>query len=226
MSESLPEIMRWKNYDPDTGVGDPSTPLTATRLNTYSESIEARTQAAVDAANDAVEAAEAAAAQAEDVVTGGLDASYARRDELVELQQETMSIEDGFVSTVLTASNIATTASFVAFVAPYPLIVTGVSLVAYGGATVAASDTNYWSISPRKVPAATGGTGWVNITTRTTRVTGGAAIGYRNPWFFDGEIFASNTLATGEYIDIAFIATGTPGAIGAPVAVTIQYRPV
>lgn len=66
MSEPLPEIPRLKNYDPETGIGDPSTPLSAGWMNPWLDRVEALGQEAVDRA-------EAAAAQAEEAASATTD---------------------------------------------------------------------------------------------------------------------------------------------------------
>lgn len=70
MSTPLPEISPWYDYDPVTGVGNPSTPVSATRLNVWSGEVRAVAQQAVDRS-------EAAAAEAEGYVTDGVDAATA-----------------------------------------------------------------------------------------------------------------------------------------------------
>lgn len=79
MSTPLPEIPRWKNYDPVTGIGDPSTPFSASVLNPWTDAVEARTQEAVDRA-------EAGAAAAEGFVTDGVDAATANNLESPDSQ--------------------------------------------------------------------------------------------------------------------------------------------
>ena len=70
MSTPLPEISPWYDYDPVTGVGNPSTPVSATRLNAWSGEVRGVAQEAVDRS-------EAAAAEAEGYVTDGVDAATA-----------------------------------------------------------------------------------------------------------------------------------------------------
>ncbi len=70
MSTPLPEISPWYDYDPETGVGNPSTPIKASRLNGWADEVRGVAQEAVDRA-------EAAADEAESVVTGGVDAATA-----------------------------------------------------------------------------------------------------------------------------------------------------
>lgn len=62
MSEPLPEIPDFKNYDPSTGIGDPSTPLSATVLNGWKNAVVERTDTLLDRAETAVAEAEEAAA--------------------------------------------------------------------------------------------------------------------------------------------------------------------
>lgn len=57
----LPDIMRWKDYNPDTGIGDPSTPLSATKLNEFRDGLVSFGDAVVTQAEQAVLDAEAAA---------------------------------------------------------------------------------------------------------------------------------------------------------------------
>jgi hypothetical protein len=72
VSEPLPEIVpEFKNYDPETGVGDPSTPLSAALLNTWKDSVQVRTQEAVDRA----EAAAGVAEQSTDELVAGVVAN-------------------------------------------------------------------------------------------------------------------------------------------------------
>lgn len=97
MSTPLPEIPVWKNYDPTTGVGDPSTPLSADNLNEFGDGLTAFGSAVVARSEDAAEAAEAAATAAgatTDTIVSGLfsnsasstraqaDAQYMRRGSL------------------------------------------------------------------------------------------------------------------------------------------------
>lgn len=66
MSEPLTDIPEVKDYNPETGVGDPSTPLSAAWLNPWRLKVMARTQEAVDRS-------EAAAAEAEETASATTD---------------------------------------------------------------------------------------------------------------------------------------------------------
>jgi pyruvoyl-dependent arginine decarboxylase (PvlArgDC) len=216
---------------------DGVTPINAETFNGFAAFVEGARDQTVQARDEAVAAAGLATAPTDGQVAGlvqqqdsatraALDGRFATTAALGELQSESASIEDLWVTALLSTGSIAAVTGVPAFIAPYPLIVTSFQLVAWSGAAVPASDTSYWSISPRRVPDGTGGTGWVIVSTRTTKATGGAPLVARNPWSFDGEQFTSNELLAGEMIDVAFIPTGAPAPIGGPVVATIGFRPL
>lgn len=66
MGTPLPEISPWYDYDPETGVGNSSTPIKASRLNAWSGEVR-------DVAQEAVDRAEAAADQAQTVAESTTD---------------------------------------------------------------------------------------------------------------------------------------------------------
>lgn len=198
-------------------------------------------------ANAAAAAASAASAQsaadeATSIVTSDLDSANTtllnnqfsttrvKVDSLINaLAVQTASIEDLFSATPISFTTIAGQGSFPAFVAPFPLRLTSVALVAWG-AGVAKSDTAYWNVQVRALNVAA--TEHTVITEKTTKTTPtgvlqpGEDITSRKPWKFDTATFMSRDCAAGETINVSFFITGAAPAIGGPVSITIGYRPL
>lgn len=142
------------------------------------------------------------------------------------LQATTASIDDLFISASLFPTGVAATTSPFStpvVIAPFPLVVTSVSLVQWG-TTIAASDTNYWTFTAQ---AADSSATQHTIAARTTQVVGGGAMTSRIKWTFDATTFtAYKTLNAGDILSFSCVATGAPTAIGSPLFATVGYRPV
>ena len=67
------EPMVWREYDPQTGVGDPSTPVTAARLNQWTADLVAVSDAAEGYAAEAQQAAQDAADTTDGILTGVIE---------------------------------------------------------------------------------------------------------------------------------------------------------
>jgi hypothetical protein len=225
-----------------------------TALVTTAQSAAGSAATSASSANTAKEAAEAAASAvlspSDSQVAGfvnspssatrtALDGRYAQLgssafatetyvdNAVIALQDQSASIEDLFVSVPLLMNGGVANASVSSpiFIAPFPLAVTSVVLTMWGGGSpIAANDTNYWSVEARVLDTA--GTTQRVVATKTTRVSGGQAMGYRQPWSFTGLTFSNQDCVTNEMINIALNKVGTaPDIFGALVA-TVGYRPL
>lgn len=106
--------------------------------------------------------------------------------------------------------SVSASSSYPFFIAPVGCVIVASALEVHD-ASIAASDTNYWSITLRRYRANVS----ADIATKTTRVTGGEAIANRTTWNFDASTFhaTNKILLAGDILDMAFVPTGTPTAI-------------
>ncbi len=138
---------------------------------------------------------------------------------------ETAAVED-LIATVLRPGALGATQAVPVMIAKFPLKITAASLVSMnneGGVSVAVSDTNYWTVTIRRFRAGSS----VNVVTKSTQATGGAAIPNRQDWSFDTSTW-DNTNATcqvGDVIDLGFFVTGNPTDLG-DIGITLRYEPV
>lgn len=90
-------------------------------------------------------------------------------------------------------------------------------------ATVAASDTNYWSISLVRLRA---GQSALTIATRTTRATDGQGFTADSAWAFDDVAWLETArhLRKGDVLSLAFTKTGVPTDL-TEVSVAVRYEP-
>jgi hypothetical protein len=144
------------------------------------------------------------------------------------------SVEDLLTSCVPIpmGGQVAASMSVPLLVPPFPLEVASVELVVWGGPTVAAHPSSFWTVelramNPLGVPRAL-----VRRTTCTTAlsspvaVPAGASIEARRPWSMNAEEWVSRDVAAGETLHLAFVAAGTPPPVVGAVAVTLGYRPL
>lgn len=131
---------------------------------------------------------------------------------------------DATISELVAASalllNQATACVVPVFVAPFACDIAAANIAP--GAAVAASDTNYWTVKVRRYRAGAA----ADIATKTTQVTGGAAMALLQDWNFDAVTFnATNKVcAKGDVITVEFTPTGAPANIVNPLA-QIRYEP-
>lgn len=134
------------------------------------------------------------------------------------------SVEELVAAGVLFKGTIAAASSYPCFVAPFACTVETLALSVWdGGVSIAADDTNYWTVVLRRFRAAVS----VDISTKTTKVTGGEAVSSRRPWTFDAYSFdpTNKTLAKDDIVSVAFTPTGSPtGWQTSPF--TIRYVPL
>lgn len=116
--------------------------------------------------------------------------------------------------------NQATAATVPVFVAPFACNIAAANIAP--GAAVAASDTNYWTVKVQRYRAGVS----ADIATKTTQVTGGAAMALLQDWNFDAVTFSATNqvCAKGDVIVAAFTPTGTPANIVNPLT-QIRYEP-
>ena len=90
-------------------------------------------------------------------------------------------------------------------------------------ATVAASDTDYWSIALQRLRA---GQSALTIATRTTRVTNGQAFTADQGWAFDDVQWLEHArhLRAGDVLALSFTKTGLPADL-TEVSVSVRYEP-
>jgi hypothetical protein len=121
-----------------------------------------------------------------------------------------------FVSTPL-----AGTDSFHHFVAPFPLKITQFSWSTKSALT--ASDTDYWEITLRKAHAGS----YSTITTKTTKVTGGAGWAAHEDWNYDTVAWdsAAQTFAKGDVLNLAFFKSGNAANLDR-LGFTFRYEPI
>ncbi len=138
-----------------------------------------------------------------------------------EIASKSANVQELFASHYF-ATGLAATFSFPIFVAPFALQVKQVALMVWQNA-VAADDTNYWRLAPRRMRAIVP----VEIASKTTQITGGQAIAQRTQWNFDAATFhATNSLlAKGDAVDLAGFTTGTPVTLTG-ICVTVRYEPL
>lgn len=96
--------------------------------------------------------------------------------------------------------------------------------LAFDLASVAASDTNYWTIS--LIAARAGVDDSTPMVTKTTKATAGQAIVPLAPWKFSGAVFNTTLqlMAEGDVLRVKFVPTGAPAAITSPF--TVSWRGV
>ena len=199
------------------------TPLTAANLAAaFAEKVAVTTLGAASGTATLDSTTHVPVAQIPDL-SGTYATNASQTAAIAALQAQSASIEDLFVNVVLSAATITTTTGVPGFIAPFPLTITSISLVLWSGSTVAANDTNYWTVNGRRVDA---GGSQVTIGSKTTQVTGGAAFPYRTAWTFNTAAFTNANLVAGQMVDFAFLPTGAPASIGGPVVATIGYRPI
>lgn len=166
-------------------------------------------------------------AQVAAVVAGGVTTAEAYTDaQVAALQAQSASIEDLFVTTEVIAFGVSQ-GSFAmsrpVFVAPFPLTVTSVQVIAWAAA-IAASDTNYWTVEARFFNASSAD---ITFATKSTKVTGGEGFTLRRPWTFNAVTFtAGKTCAAGDVFNVAFTPSGTAPTIAGVMLVTVGYRPL
>lgn len=108
-------------------------------------------------------------------------------------------------------------------VAPIPLRILSISM-SFEYWSIAASDSNYWTLSARKGSNATV---WETFAERSTRNTGGTANGGvtgRTPWTFDGAVWGDADFAAGDLLRMDFVPTGNPADLDMPFTITVRYR--
>lgn len=135
---------------------------------------------------------------------------------------KTASISELVAGAQGTDLNSAAAGSAMVFVAPFACKVVAASVVMTQG-SIAASDTNYYTVTIRRWRADAS----VNVASKTTKVTGGEAITQRQDWNFDAVTFdaTNQVLQKGDSIDFAFLVTGTPPSLAKPFC-QIRYEPV
>ncbi|MGY1618129.1 hypothetical protein ACI797_15425 [Geodermatophilus sp. SYSU D00691] len=113
------------------------------------------------------------------------------------------------------------------FIAPFPCEIAWVALTVHrlAGVCVPANDSSYWTVQVRRFR---GDGSSVVVAQKTTKASGGQAITYRVPWTFDAVPLdpASRVLQAGDTVDVAFVPTGSPPALGRPVYGQMRYRPL
>lgn len=147
------------------------------------------------------------------------------------LEHQSASIEDLFVTTTITprAATIAESMSLPIMVAPFPLDITSITLVAWQGVAIVPNDTNYWIVRCRIMDAAA--TGHRSVAVKTTRATAGEGlpagetIPVRAVWSFDTATFVAPQAVVREVVNFEFTPVGAPGPITGPMVVTMGYRP-
>lgn len=155
-----------------------------------------------------------------------LDAHVAAADPHPAYALETTvpSIDEQFAS-VWHPTSITATFGVGVLIAPFncQIVSARIAPQAAGGATVAASDTNYWTVQVRRFRAGA----LAVIAAKTTQATGGQALTYRTDWNFNAATFDANNklLQAGDIIDFAFLTTGAPAAIPGPIC-QVRYVPV
>lgn len=227
----MTEPINWQDL-PST-----ATPLNAANLRHHDAWMIEQVEAAQASANAAADSAAEAAAPADDTIAAliaspgsgtraQLDGRYATTDALTALQEQSASVEDLFVTGVITAaggSAITGSTSRPVLTAPFPLEITSIRVM-FWSANIAASDTNYWSVEARRFDSVGTDT---TFATKTTKITGGQAIVSRRPWAFDAVVFgAGKTLAAADTLSLAFLPTGTTTDITGLAIVTVGYRPL
>jgi hypothetical protein len=137
------------------------------------------------------------------------------------LRTEAATLVELVGSTKVTDGQLVGTISFHLFVAPFPLKITQISVASKAG--IVASDTNYWSVQPRRYSAGAASV----IAAKTTHATGGAAVQGNIDWNFDNITFANNTFAKGDILNLAFFLTGAAGGTDWQYTVcTFRYEPI
>lgn len=144
---------------------------------------------------------------------------------VVPFGEQTASIEDLVASSVLTTGTVTNTAAYPIFTAQFPCRITSCSVIIYETAGIAAdSDTIYWSVEVRRARAGSEAV----IATKTTKLTGGEAVGLRTDWNFDAATFdpTNKVLAKGDIVNVAFNETGTTPVGWAKPMATVRYEPI
>jgi hypothetical protein len=108
-------------------------------------------------------------------------------------------------------------------VAPIPLRILSISM-SFEYWNIAASNSNYWTLSARK---GSNTSGWATFAERSTQSTGGNANGpvaSRTPWTFDGATWGNADLQAGDLLRMDFVPTGNPADLDMPFTITVRYR--
>lgn len=130
-------------------------------------------------------------------------------------------IEKLTATNLISSGSITAAASFPVWIAPFACTVEQVALVAWDLA-IAASDTNYWTVTLRRTRAGVS----TDIATKTTQATGGEAVASRVSWNFNTITFSvtNKVLQAGDVVALAFTPTGAPANF-VKVAATLRYVP-
>jgi hypothetical protein len=118
------------------------------------------------------------------------------------------------------------------FVAPFPCEILWAALLVgrLAGPLQPTSDTDFWDVQLRRFRDASP----VIVARKTTRhsagpdLPAGEAISHRVPWTFDAAVFdkSARVLQANDALDVAFVATGSPVALGRPLYAQVRYRPL
>lgn len=125
------------------------------------------------------------------------------------------TLED-LASTAVIPSDVSTTTTRAVYVAPNPRRLDQIAF-SFSGA-VAASDTNYWTVTLKRYRAGVS----YSMAVKTTKATGGQAIGAYTEWSFDLVPLGNQYFAKGDVFAVTFTPTGSPAALGAPC---VTFRP-
>ena len=183
---------------------------------TAAEAAQTAAEAAQTAADASATAADASATTSGTSATNAAtsaDEAAASADEaaasVAQLLEQTPSLEEIVVS-VHIGQTISAALEVPVHVAPYTLEAASLALATV--TTVAASDTNYWTVTVKR---RTNGVVFT-LATKTTKVTGGEAITSWRAWDFDVIPISTNVLLPGDTLTVTFTPTGSPTSIVNP----------
>lgn len=148
--------------------------------------------------------------------------------ELEQVKTSTPTLEEQLFSQMVPCWNngvdrLSNANAMTFLVAPIPLRVLSISM-SWEYWSIAASNTNYWTLTARK---GNNSAGWGVIAARSTQSTGGNANGpvaARTAWTFDGASWGDADLAAGDLLRIDFAPTGSPADLDMPFTITVRYR--
>lgn len=144
---------------------------------------------------------------------------------LVPFGEQTVAIEELVASTIFTTGTVTNTTAYPIFTAMFPCRVTACSVIIYETAGIAAdSDVIYWSVELRRARAGSEAV----IATKTTKLTGGEAVGLRTDWNFDAATFdaTNKVLNKGDIVNVSFNEVGVTLVGWAKPMATVRYEPV
>lgn len=201
-------MVAWQNYNPLTGVGDPSTPMDATHLD--AAFAEKTTPADVDVKI-------AAQAVVDSFTYAPAAETTANTAAIATMQGSVMLVSELMNTAILTSGSISVATTIPVWVATQAALVDQAALTAT--ATVAASDTDYWTVELIGYRAGVAR----SFASKTTKVTAGEALTSMREWNFDLITFSAfRVLGKGDVLAVRFTPTGSPPALVMPA---ITFRP-